>query len=741
MRAIPQEADLVQAQRVKDFFREIQDSSSDFSVLTQSFDTIKSFEKLWFENFQKLLTEYGEQSRTPITPEIAQEIAQVLAPRTQNNLPRRQVFFGRTREMEIVMRALSPTDRSWGILIDGAGGIGKSALALEAAYRASDDGLFDAFFFISAKENYLTPEGIRDLKPVARTLDDFLNETARALGQSTIPTLAGDEKRLALLDTLRSMRTLLIYDNLETLSKEKQEAMADFLRDLPQGCKAIITSRRRGGEGAVWLRVEELDWDAARLIIENEMTRDRSLENKLRSVQERWEELYGETNGSPLALMYILGLMRVRTTLTFDESLTILRSAGEDDDLMKFVYQEVHEELQKNDRIALGALSFFVPSASLDAWMQVADLSPQALKKSIDRLNALSLVEVTQDGNERFTLHPLTRSFIREELFIDKNSAREIGIRFARYWLSFAQRCGGDNYKMYNRLEEEWSNLDATANWLWDAIVLEGDTVGDKSIARLFGEFAHALGSQFLYFVGRWDDCLELSERAYDVMFAIRDWHKASLRAYDLANIHHSRNHTKDAKFWADRYETVWSRTGDIRGRATAFQLKGRIAWQSKDYRTAEQHLKDALAIQREMSQNKNVAILLNELGALVHERMHTDVAERYFHDALEVSRQIGNKEIQAGILGNLGNLARDRKRWGDALKFYEQGLPLAIEVGRQSSIAQSKFGIACADEMDGNIDLALSRAYEAVRIYERLRHRNLTEVLEFIQRLEEVRR
>ncbi|MBI4675542.1 MAG: hypothetical protein HY741_28190 [Chloroflexi bacterium] len=176
-------------------------------------------------------------------------------------------------------------------------GRGKTTLIVEAAHRAQDAGAFDAFVFITAKQNILAPSGIREQTPAARTLDDFLNETARVLGQPGIAKLTSDEKRRALLDTIRATRVLLIYDNLETLSKEEQEAMADFLRELPQGCKAIITSRRRGGEGAVWLRVEKLDWDAARGIIENEMARDAGLATKLRRVESRWQELYDETNG------------------------------------------------------------------------------------------------------------------------------------------------------------------------------------------------------------------------------------------------------------------------------------------------------------------------------------------------------------------------------------------------------------------------------------------------------------
>lgn len=394
-RAIPtDELDPDQFKRVKEFFAEFEAVKKDSTkgkhpALYQAFDTPESFEKLWLDNLQKLLTEYGEHSKTPITPEVAQ----VLAPVIPNNIPRRQAFFGRAKEMDTVMHALSPADRTWGVLVDGIGGIGKSAIAIEAAYRSQEASMFEAFVFVTAKKNILDPGGIKESNPPAQTLDEFLNETTRVLGQPGIAKLTGNEKRRALIDVLRSMRTLLIYDNLETLSKEEQEGIADFLRELPQRCKAIITSRRRGGEGGVWLRVEKLDWDAALGIIKNQMSLDERLANKLKRVGEtRWQELFDETNGSPLALVHTLGLMRVRTALTFDGVLEMLRG-NRDEDLQEFIFQEARKELTENDKAALSALSFFVPSAPFEAWIQVAKLSRNALETAVDRLSALSLAD------------------------------------------------------------------------------------------------------------------------------------------------------------------------------------------------------------------------------------------------------------------------------------------------------------------------------------------------------------
>lgn len=732
-RAIPLDADLVQAQRVKDFCKEIEDPQGEFRVLTQSFDTPESFGNLWLDNLQKLLAEYGEQSKTPITPEVAQ----VLAPKIPDNLPRRAAFFGRKKEMDKVLGALGPEERGWGVVIDGIGGIGKTALAVEAAYRLKERGLFDAFIFASAKQKRLEPSGIKAEARAANTLDDFANETARVLGKPGIAQLAGEDKRRVLLDVLRTTRALLIYDNLETLTKEEQEALADWLRFLPQGCKAILTSRRRGGEGALWLRLEKLEWKAAHAIIMNEARKDARLADKLqRAGETRWQKLYDETKGSPLALMHVLGLMRTRTMLTFDGALEMLRG-NRDADLQRFIFEEARKELGASDVTTLRTLSFFLPSASFEALMAVADLSRNALEMSLDRLDALSLLDKTEVV-ERYALHPLTRAFVRDELLADANVARETGMRFARYWVDYANRYGGsdkESYKTYERLEAEWTNLDATANWLWETARVQADMVGDKDAARMLNELAHAL-LQFLPFYGRWDEQVQLATRGYEAARAMQDWSKAGWRAYDVAWIHYNRASTDDATLWADRCAEAWARGGSKYEQATATRIRGLVARQRKDYVEAERLLQDALAIWRDLGLDANVAITLNSLGAFEHERKEYDAAEQYLREALELARKIDNKEDQAAVAGNLGELTLDSEQWVEARKWFEQAIPLSKEVGRQDMLADNQYRLARVHEAEGRVDLALPLAQEALKIYERLQHKDLAAARELVERL-----
>jgi tetratricopeptide (TPR) repeat protein len=723
-----------QLKHVKEFFAQFEANGGEHPGLYHSFKTAEEFERLLLDNLQHLLLAFGAQLKgAPIEPQVVQ----TLAPRVPNNLPRRAAFFGRHKDMEVVMRALSPEDRTWGVLVDGIGGIGKTSLAVEAAHRCKESGRFEAFVFVSAKQHALAPGGVREVVPAARTLDEFLNETARVLDQPGIPKLASDAKRRALLDTLRSMPTLLVYDNLETLSKEEREALADFLRELPQGCKAVITSRRRGGEGSVWHRLEKLDWDAARQLIAAEADRDAALAAKLERAEARWQELYDATGGSPLALSHTLGLMRVRAALSFDAALSMLRGSR-DADLQQFIFQEARLELTTNDGAALRALSFFAPSATFEAWVEVAKLSRTELETTIDRLSALSLIDVLA-GEERYALHPLTRNFVRSELLVNEDLARETGMRFASYWLLYTQRHGGRfaSYKGFNLIEAEWANIEAAAEWLWQIVGMDGEHVSDKVAARKLNEIAKALnGSSILFNSGQWNECVRLSEHAYESMRALGLRRDAGWRAQEIIWIHYHRADTAAADRWADLCDEAWMNSGSRLEQAALMRLRGLLRVQRGDYDGGVRLFQDALVIVRDLKLDDWVAVVLNDLGMAEHRRKHYEDAEAHYCEALKIHQQRDETWWLPAVLGNLASVSLARERLAEAREFYEKELLLAREVRRQDLIADAQFGLACVYETDGQVTLALPLAQEALSIQERLRHKDLPETRELVTRL-----
>ena len=732
--------DLDQAKLVKKFFDEFDAVKGEHPGLYQLYDSIEAFEKLLLDHLQKLLIDFDAKETRVLT---SQSVSAIAPPRISDMLPRRAPFFGRKDKIAEAMRALSPEDRGWGVVIDGIGGIGKTALAVEVAYLCKEQGKFAAFIFVSSKRDRLEPSGIQEVSLAATTLDAFINEIARAICQPGVGQLAGEQKSRALIEALRGKKALLILDNLETLTSTEQNAIGDFLRKLPPDCKAIVTSRRRTGEAAVTIRLEKLEWDDARELIENEMTRHPDVRRALsRAGQSGWKQLYDEAGGSPLALTWTIGLVRARG-LRFEDALALLRDGSTANDLNAFIYSEAQKWMDANERAALCALSFFGGPATFGALSATASLDRRALDVVLERLRALSLVDVTKGGEheERFTLHPLTKRFARADLLKDAEAERTMGVRFAKYWVSYAQRYGSEekeNCKIYDRLEAEWANLSSVANWLRENSKTRKKSTQIDDTADLFLELANAL-SDFLWFRGYWDERTTLNRHAYTISASRGDWNIAGWQAYDVAWIYgiYARNLPDKSKPWVERCVKAWSKEDYIEDHAEIVRIRGLIALQHKRYRIAERLLKDSLPIYRQLKDSRGVVIVLNDLGKLACECKRYGEAGKYYREALEKSRKIKLKEGQSFAAANLGELALERKRIIEAGRWFKQAFAIARKVGRIDLIARIEYGYARAYEAQGRADLALPLAREALGIYERLQHKSQVEVRELVEGLQ----
>ena len=174
-------------------------------------------------------------------------------PRAYHNLPQPDYgeFVGRKEELAQVHRILRPYPHSRHavVTIDGIGGIGKSALALEVAHRylrdydrLPEEERFDAIIWTSAKASVLTADGIAPRQQITRTLDDIYTAIAVTLGREAITRARPEEQAARVTKALTQQRTLLIVDNLETVDDERVNA---FLRELPAPTKAMVTTRHR----------------------------------------------------------------------------------------------------------------------------------------------------------------------------------------------------------------------------------------------------------------------------------------------------------------------------------------------------------------------------------------------------------------------------------------------------------------------------------------------------------------
>ena len=431
---------------------------------------------------------------------------------TPNNLPRLPSFYGRADELKKIADALLPSARTWGALIDGPGGMGKTSLAIKAAEEIPP-GHFKRILFLSAKEREMSADGERKLTGfVLPGYLEMLNEIARLLGQPDFAkSLEADRARL-ILEALTSEQALLILDNLERLAKEDLNQLYTFLSRLPQGCKAIVTSRRRTDIDARIIRLEEMDRDAALAFLADLATDRKELAKA--SEAERIQ-LYEETGGNPLLMRWIVGQLGRGKCRTVAAALDFLRSAPPGNDPLEFIFGDLLEEFTESETKVLAALTYFTRAMELKFIAELATLSQPAAQTALGDLSSRALV-VLDEEEKNFALVPMVADFLRRKR---PEVVAETGNRLEERAYALIVENGYSKHDRFPVLDANWPTVAPAL-----PLFLAGPNLRLQTVCNaLF---------QFLNFTGRWDEWLSLEQQAEAKAVAAGDHHNAGWRAY-----------------------------------------------------------------------------------------------------------------------------------------------------------------------------------------------------------------
>ena len=369
--------------------------------------------------------------------------------RVRHNLPRRPYIrlVGREEELAEIMGRLVPESRHWLAPIEGVGGVGKSALALEVGWhfvenyeRLPPGRRFVGIIWISAKRELLTTHGIESRRTSFTNLDDIYRAIADVLDWPAIRRAERAEQHREVVKALQKAgQVLLITDNLETV--DDPEVLA-FLRDLPPPAKAVTTMRFHE-DMPYPIRLRELDKDAAKELVAQECAmRDLTL------TEEQITDLLAFTRGLPLAIWWAVGLMAMQG---YGIQATLQRLSNPSGDLQRFIFSEALTRLHSRHPLAqqvLQALTFFDldSGATKEA---LADTIGAPIEQALKQLLNLNLVNRHQSG-KRFTILPLTRDFAQQE--ITPEWEREARERWSEYFLRLARR------HLVNEAEERYWN-------------------------------------------------------------------------------------------------------------------------------------------------------------------------------------------------------------------------------------------------------------------------------------------
>jgi tetratricopeptide (TPR) repeat protein len=619
---------------------------------------------------------------------------------TPNNLPRLQPFFGREKELAAIREALDPESRTWGALIDGPGGMGKTSLAVRAAYDCPP-GHFQRIIFVSVKDREMEDDGPRSLgNLIVPGFLAMLNELARELGRPDIPEKPEDQRIRLLLDALRPAQALLILDNLESLHKDDRDPLFTFVKRLPQGCKAILTSRDRIASSADTLTLERLDEAAALATLANLARRNKLL---VRTSEADRISLYKATDGNPLLLCWVadqLGLVQCRTIA---HALAALRSCPPDNDPLEFIFGDLARKFTGNEAKVLAALTFFALSAKVGHIAEIAGLKEEPVETALRTLANRSLVVPDQEETA-YTLVPMVADFLRHKR---PEVVAETGGRLEQRAYTMIVENGYNKHDRFPVLEAAWPTVAPAL-----PLFIAGTNPRLQTVCEALGAF--------LNFTGRWDEQLSLSQQAEAKAVAAGDHASAGRRAYDAGWVHNLRQQADAVLASADCAAAHWQ-TAQVgtRGRAAAVQLRGIGHHLKADYSAAIAACHEALELDRSLSaESEHVAFDLNWLSNAEKDSGDLAAAERDYREALRVARAVGYAEGVANSTGNLADLALDREDWPGAETLTREALPLAEKLGRQELIASDCYRLATALLRQVRPVEALPHARRAVDIY-----------------------
>jgi len=622
-------------------------------------------------------------------------------------------LIGRSCEVADVRAALAETRL---LTLTGAGGVGKTCLALEVA-RA-----------LAAEPDAPYPDGVW-LVELDAVADGLLVPVAvaAALGvREEVGQLLPD----TLCAALRARRLLLALDNCEHLAGACA-ALAERLLAACAGVRVLATSRQPLGiAGERLRRVPSLALPPAREDLtpaEAEASGAvRLFVARARVAREGFRvtdanaatvaEVCRRLDGIPLALELAaarLGVLSVREVAARLDDRFGLLTGGSKTALprcqtLRATLDWSYALLNDAEQTLLRRLAVFAGGWTLDAAEAVCpggDLAPAWVLDGLSSLVDRTLVIVDADEKTRYRLLETVRAYARELLTADDERASMCD-RHLTWFLALAERAeleliGARQADWLDLLECEHDNIRAALAWAYDRARIEQ-------------------GLRLLCALQRfWEVRGYLSEG--------RRWAKGFLSGAgalplwgddSASRTLHVTGGSGSAGDEPDPPSTVPGLPVDRRLRARTLVMGGHFAYQQGDLGPAQASLEEGVALYRALGDQEGIAEALSGLGVVVGDRGELGRAVTLIEEGVALYRALGNEQRLAQALNNLAATVLEHGDHGRTSALYEESLTLYRSVGDRQRVGMVLVNLGLLYTSRGLTAWARARCEEALAIF-----------------------